>query len=91
MVKKSINVNMKYDNAYFEDETMWFVERTNNILCQLDIDKNKLIYHGVIPYDSIGDAYRRHPQCVKCNNCIVCIPDRGKAFVVYDLENRKFR
>ena len=61
---------MKYDNAYFEDADMWFVERSNNILCQLDIDKNKLIYHGIIPYGSIGDAYRRHPQCVKYNNYI---------------------
>ena len=91
MVKKSINVNMKYDNAYFEDADMWFVERSNNILCQLDIDKNKLIYHGIIPYGSIGDAYRRHPQCVKYNNYIICLPDRGKSFVVYNLENKEFQ
>lgn len=91
MVRKSININLEYDNAYFEEETMWFVERNNNILCQVDIDKKSVAYHGIIPYGNKGSAYRRHPQCVKYKNYIVCFPDRGKSFVVYNIEKGEFR
>ena len=48
MDEKGINVGLEYDNACYEDNSMWFVERNNNILCLLDRKKKQVIYRGII-------------------------------------------
>lgn len=90
MDEKGINVGLEYDNACYEDNSMWFVERNNNILCLLDRKKKQVIYRGIIPYHD-NKAYRRHPRCIKWKNYIVCLPDLGKSIVVYNMENDSFK
>ena len=81
-----IGTDFNIDTAFYDNDSMWFVERRTNVLYQANYAENTIVYHAVIPYSG-EDSYRVHPNCVKHHDYIICLPDQGKSIVIYDILN----
>ena len=77
------------ENIEFEKNKAWFVDELKNILWCLDLETNKCEYIAQVPCSS-SDKFRLHPKCIKNEDMVFCMPDKGDNIWVYDLKSFKF-
>ncbi len=77
------------DGWYIEGDRAWFIGGREGILFCLDLETKKCEYVAEIP-EKIR-AFRIISRCIKCENNIFCMPDRGNSIWVYDLICRNFK
>ncbi len=77
------------DGTYEENGEVWFVGYLDNVLYHID-STGKLKVVVKIPTEST-DAYRMNPICIKNNNKIICLPDKSKKIIIYDIETKEFK
>ena len=81
---------MIYNDGTFEENgNVWFVGYVDNILYHIDtIGSIEIV--AIIPTEDT-DTYRMNPICIKNKNEIICLPDRAKKIMIYNIETKEFR
>lgn len=77
------------DNWWVEDNSAWFVGGENNALFRLDLKLRKCDFEAVLPNNMV-DKFRLNSKCIKFENDIFCMPNRGDCIWVYQLNTSKF-
>lgn len=77
------------DCMYLEDCTVWFVSRLDNILFKMNIKSGEYEYVKALSEHG-PDKWRFHPVCVKHENNVYCLPDRGGGIWIYNLLRDNF-
>lgn len=77
------------DNWWTENGVAWFVDGEYNMLFQMDMRTRACSYVAKIPNNGIND-FRLNSSCIKINQEVYCLPNRGKYIWIYDLQREKF-
>lgn len=72
-----------------ENSTAWFVSGKFNVLFSVDMVRDCFKSVAVLPDDI--NLFRRNSNCIKCENTIFCMPDKGNCIWCYDLLTGKFQ
>ena len=72
-----------------ENNKAWFVSEEYNMLFYAEMDTAQCEFEAAIPYKG-RRAYRMTPRCMKCGDCIFCMPDDGECIMVYQCSSREF-
>lgn len=76
-----------YDGAYDDGELIWFVNKNDNFLYCMN---RKCEIEPIVLLPTEHDGFRENPHCIRACNNIVCLPDKGKRVIVYDLVKKDF-
>ncbi len=77
------------DGTFQENGDVWFVGYLDNVIYHINSDgKTEVV--AMIPTEGT-DTYRMNPMCIKNENEIICLPDRGKSVIIYDVKTSQFR
>ena len=88
-MKHDNNIFIWSDNFWIENSQAWFISAKYNVIFSLDLHTNECNYVASIPNNS-NNMFRMTPRCIKCNENIVCMPDKGDEIWVYNLESGIF-
>ncbi len=78
------------DNWYIDNNEAWFVDGERDILCCLNLKSNTCDYAVKIPNSNL-DEFRLNSRCIKFENEVFCMPDKGERIWVYNLNDRYFQ
>lgn len=74
-----------YDSAYYDGEYFWFIGRGDNVIYLIS---NEYRIEAVAKIPS-GVNLRDTPNCIRHTNSIICLPDKGKKIVIFNLITKK--
>lgn len=77
------------DRWCVENYEGWFVAGNINILFRVDMINNCYEIVAKLP-DYTNYKFRSNSNCIKCNELIFCMPNRGECIWCYDLLDNKF-
>lgn len=83
------NIYLPNDGMYLEEGIAWFVGSQDNIIYCMDISTMQVTPIASLPNNS-PNMFRLNPKCIKYDNIIICLPDRGKKIYIYNIENKTF-
>ena len=89
MMQKEFGLMVPNDNIYIKSDEMWFVGRKSNELYRGRLSTEECEYIASIPTGDEG-SFRSTPYCVKYQDTVVCLPDRGAHIWLYNIEQKKF-
>ena len=88
-MRKEFCIIIPNDSFWVEGDDIWFVGRYENELYRGKLSTGSCEYVAPIPVNN-ANAFRGTPNCIKYNECIVCLPDRGTHILLYDLRQKIF-
>lgn len=77
------------DNWHIENGKAWFIDALRGYLCCVNLTTRETEHVIEIP-NAGSDRFRLNPKCVKVENEIFCLPDRGNNIWIYQLETSEF-
>ena len=72
-----------------ESSTAWFVSGKFNVLFSIDLTTNQFKAVAALPGGL--NVFRQNSNCIKCENTIFCMPDKGECIWCYDLLTEEFQ
>lgn len=78
------------DNWWIEGNRGWFVAGEINALFEVDLIEEKCQFLSLLPIEEIYE-FRFYPRCIKFLDKIICIPDRGSCFLIYNLNHKNWK
>lgn len=72
-----------------ENSTAWFVAGKFNVLFSVDMDIDRFKIVAALPGGL--NLFRQNSNCIKCENTIFCMPDKGDCIWCYDLLTKEFQ
>lgn len=77
------------DKWGMENSTAWFVSGKFNALFSIDMTTDRFKMVSILP-DGLN-LFRQNSNCIKCENTIFCMPDKGDCIWCYDLLTAEFK
>ena len=88
-MEKNYNIFPWSENWWVENDEAWFVLGMQKILCCFDFNEKKCKSTIRIP-DIVSNKFRFMSGCIKYQDDIYCIPNKGNSIWLYSTDNNRF-